>query len=30
MFQNKKIAKYLTPGCHVHRVCICGLSMRPL
>lgn len=30
MFQNKKIAKYLTPGCHVHLVGIGGVSMRPL
>lgn len=30
MFQNKKIAKYLKPGCHVHLVGIGGVSMRPL
>ena len=30
MFQNKKIAKYLTPGCHVQLVGIGGVSMRPL
>ena len=30
MFQNKKIARYLTPGCHVHLVGIGGVSMRPL
>ena len=30
MFQNKKIAKYLVPGCHVHLVGIGGVSMRPL
>ena len=30
MVQNKKIAQYLTPGCHVHLVGIGGVSMRPL
>ena len=30
MFQNKKIAQYLVPGCHVHLVGIGGVSMRPL
>ena len=30
IFQNKKISKYLTPGCHVHLVGIGGVSMRPL
>ena len=30
MVQNKKIAKYLAPGCHVHLVGIGGVSMRPL
>ena len=30
MFQNKKIAKYLVPGCHVHLVGSGGVSMRPL
>lgn len=30
MFKNKKIAKFLTPGRHVHLVGIGGVSMRPL
>ena len=30
MLQNKKIAKYLIPGSHVHLVGIGGVSMRPL
>ncbi len=30
MFKNKKIAKYLEPGRHVHLVGIGGVSMRPL
>ena len=30
MFQNKKIAKYLQPGKHIHLVGIGGVSMRPL
>lgn len=30
MFNNKKIAKYLMPGRHVHLVGIGGVSMRPL
>ena len=30
MFKNKKIAKFLTPGKHVHLVGIGGVSMRPL
>lgn len=30
MFKNKKIAKYLVPGRHVHLVGIGGVSMRPL
>ena len=30
MFKNKKIAKYLAPGRHVHLVGIGGVSMRPL
>lgn len=30
MFKSKKIAKYLTPGRHVHLVGIGGVSMRPL
>lgn len=30
MFKNKKIAKYLVPGQHVHLVGIGGVSMRPL
>jgi len=30
MFQNKKIAKFLVPGRHVHLVGIGGVSMRPL
>ncbi|MBQ8835154.1 MAG: UDP-N-acetylmuramate--L-alanine ligase [Oscillospiraceae bacterium] len=30
MFKSKKIAKYITPGRHVHLVGIGGVSMRPL
>ena len=30
MFKNKKIAKFLIPGRHVHLVGIGGVSMRPL
>ena len=30
MFKNKKIAKYIAPGRHVHLVGIGGVSMRPL
>ena len=30
MFKSKKIAKFLTPGRHVHLVGIGGVSMRPL
>lgn len=30
MFQNKKIAKFLQPGKHIHLVGIGGVSMRPL
>ena len=30
MFKNRKIAKYITPGRHVHLVGIGGVSMRPL
>ena len=30
MFMNRKIAKYITPGRHVHLVGIGGVSMRPL
>ena len=30
MVENNKIAKYLTPGRHVHLVGIGGVSMRPL
>ena len=30
MFRSKMIAKYITPGCHVHLVGIGGVSMRPL
>lgn len=30
MFKSRKIAKYLTPGRHVHLVGIGGVSMRPL
>ncbi len=30
MFKNRKIAKYLVPGRHVHLVGIGGVSMRPL
>jgi len=30
MFRSKLIAKYITPGCHVHLVGIGGVSMRPL
>ncbi len=30
MLNSKKIAKYITPGCHVHLVGIGGVSMRPL
>ena len=30
MFKNKKIAKFLAPGRHVHLVGIGGVSMRPL
>lgn len=30
MFKSRKIAKYLTPGRHIHLVGIGGVSMRPL
>lgn len=30
MFKNRKIAKYIEPGRHVHLVGIGGVSMRPL
>ena len=30
MFKNRKIAKYIAPGNHVHLVGIGGVSMRPL
>ncbi len=30
MFKSKKIARFLTPGLHVHLVGIGGVSMRPL
>lgn len=30
MFKSRKIAQYLTPGCHIHLVGIGGVSMRPL
>ena len=30
MFKNRKIAKYIAPGRHVHLVGIGGVSMRPL
>ena len=30
MFKSKKLAKFLTPGRHVHLVGIGGVSMRPL
>ncbi len=30
MFKNRKITKYIAPGCHVHLVGIGGVSMRPL
>ena len=30
MFKNRKISKYIVPGCHVHLVGIGGVSMRPL